>query len=446
MIKYKERPIVISVGGSLLINQDGINYRFLRKLNHFIRKQVKQGRRFFLVAGGGKTARHYRDAGKAVIGGMSDEDLDWLGIHATRLNAHLLRTIFQDISHPRIIENYDRKLHNWKEPIVIGAGWKPGWSTDYDAVILARDYGADLIINLSNIDWVYDKDPNKYDDAKIIKKLTWEEMEKLVGKKWKPGINAPFDPVAAQLAKDLELTVIVANGNNFSNLNKILEGDSFKGTVIMPFKMDASFYDREYYTGDKGGLKFKYLQKSFLGNVIQKATNLYRAFMIKIYLRPKTCLDVGCGTGELVKYLRKLGIDAMGVEISSYAFEFADKEVKPFLKHGDILKLPFKDDSFDLVLTYDVLQHIDRSKIKKAIKETVRVSKKYILHKIYTRENVWFQVFHNKDHSDISVFSRASWRRMFSSLKNVVVMKKGILRLPSFFETIFLLRKKEKEV
>ena len=180
MSHFKEPPIVISVGGSLIVPNGGIDTNFLKKLNALIREQVAKGRRFFLIAGGGKIARHYRDAGKEVIGNITNEDLDWLAIHLTRTNAHLLRTIFQDIAHPRIVENYDHKLSNWKEPVVIGAGWKQGWSTDYDAVVLARDYGANAIVNMSNIDWVYDKDPVKYKDAKPIKKMTWEQLETLV--------------------------------------------------------------------------------------------------------------------------------------------------------------------------------------------------------------------------------------------------------------------------
>lgn len=228
----QEPPIVISVGGSLIVPNGGIDTNFLIKLNRLIRDEVVKGKRFLLVAGGGKIARHYRDAGKGVIGNVTNEDLDWLAIHATRLNAHLLRTIFQDIANPRIIENYDHKLEDWKEPVAIGSGWKPGWSTDYDAVILARDYGANIIINMSNIDWVYDKDPLKFKDAKPIKKITWEEMEKLVGDKWTPGFNAPFDPIATKLAKKLKLTVVIANGNDFKNIQKIINKDSFNGTVI----------------------------------------------------------------------------------------------------------------------------------------------------------------------------------------------------------------------
>lgn len=437
----KNPPIIISIGGSLIVPNGGIDTKFLSQLNEFIRKHVKKGRRFFLVAGGGKTARHYRDAGKAVIGDITEEDLDWLGIHSTRLNAHLLRTIFKDIAHPRIIENYDKKITKLKEPIVIAAGWKPGWSTDYDAVILARDYGGKLIINLTNVDWVYDKDPRKHKDAKPIKRLTWEEMEEIVGTEWKPGINAPFDPVAVQLAKKLGLTVIVTNGHDFKNLDRILEGETFKGTVIMPFRIDPSFYDRDYYMGKKGEYKLRYVQPFFF-KIFQHLANLYRALIIKLWLKPKKCLDVGCGTGYLVKYLRKLGIDAYGVEISQHALDLAPDEVKPFLSKADIVNLPFEDNSFDVVITFDVLEHLERSKIKKAVKETIRVSSKYILHKIYTTENIWITLTHGHDPSHLSVFPKKFWQNLFSSFENVSILKKGIFKLPSFFETIFLLKKK----
>lgn len=230
----KEKVIIISVGGSLIVPNGGIDHTFLVGLNSFIRKEVMQGKRFLLVAGGGNIMRLYTDAATFVTKGISNDDLDWLAIHITRVNAHLLRTMFHDIAHPRIIENYDHKLEGWIEPLAIGAGWKPGWSTDYDAVILARDYGGKLIINLSNIDYVYDKDPNKFKDAKRIEEITWTEMEKIVGDKWTPGLNLPFDPIATKLAKELGLTVIVANGKNHANIDKIIEGKDFVGTLIRP--------------------------------------------------------------------------------------------------------------------------------------------------------------------------------------------------------------------
>jgi uridylate kinase len=437
----KEPPIILSIGGSLIVPGDNIDHDFLKKLNMFVRSYVKRGKRFFLVAGGGKTARHYRDAGKAVIGDVTDDDLDWLGIHSTHLNAQLLRTIFKDIAHPRIIQNYDKKLSDWREPVVVGAGWKPGWSTDYDAVMLAKDYGANLIINLSNIDWVFDSDPRKNPDAKPIKKMTWEDMEKLVGTEWSPGINAPFDPIAAQLAKRLELTVIVANGKNFRNMENILDGDSFKGTVIMPYRVDASFYDREYYRGKKTGFRFV-RRSSMFADMVRHVLNFYRALTIRLFINPKNCLDVGCGTGELIKALRGLGIDAYGIEISPDAIDMVDPAIKPFVKVGDITRLPYDTDAFDLVYTFDVLQHIEQSKIRKAVDELIRVSRKHILNKIYTKENGYMTMFHSKDYSRVSVFTRKFWHRLFAENEKVILLRGGFFRLPSFFETIFLMRKK----
>ena len=228
----QESPIVISVGGSLIVPNGGINIDFLIKFNKLIREEIAKGRRFLLIAGGGKLARQYQEAGAAVIGKLTKEDLDWLGIHATHLNGHLLRTIFQDVSNPRVIQHYDRKLENWTEPIAIGAGWMPGCSTDYDAIILAKDHGAKLIINMSNIDYVFDRDPAKFSDAKPLKKITWGAMKELVGDKWTPGHNSPFDPIATKLASKLNLTVVITNGKDMENIKKIIDGKEFEGTVI----------------------------------------------------------------------------------------------------------------------------------------------------------------------------------------------------------------------
>jgi uridylate kinase len=226
--------IVISVGGSLIVPNGGINTKFLMKFNTFIRDQLalNSKRQFFLVIGGGATARHYRDAGREVVGHeLSPQDLDWLGIHATRLNAHLIRTIFRDIAHASIIRNYDI-IQKVTEPVVVAAGYQPGWSTDYCATLLCEDYHANTVINLSNIDMLYDKDPNKFSDAKPITHSTWEDFQPLVGDTWIPGMNAPFDPIAAKKAAELGLKAVVMNGGNFENLEKYFRGEDFVGTVI----------------------------------------------------------------------------------------------------------------------------------------------------------------------------------------------------------------------
>lgn len=434
-------PIVLSVGGSLIAPGSKPDTEFLKDLNDFVRHWVSKGRRFFLVAGGGKIARYYRDAGKEVIGTLTEEDLDWLGIHATHLNGHLLRTIFQDIAHPRVVQDYNRKLSNWVEPVVIGAGWKPGWSTDYDAVLLARDYGANLIVNMSNIDYVYTADPRQVKDAKPIKSMTWGELEALVGKEWRPGLNAPFDPVASSLAKELHLRVIITDGKDFKNLHNIIENKPFKGTVIAPEVITPEYYDEDYFKGKKGEYKVAQVGNVF-GKYWYSAVNVYRALMIKWNLNPTSVLDVGCGVGYLVKHLRRLGVDAHGVEVSEDALRLADPEVRPFLHYGDVTRLPYEDNSFDAVVSFDVLEHIDASRLHKAVEETVRVAKRYVLHKVYTTENRYITRFHRRDFSHTSVFSKQYWKRHFATLKNVAISRSPFFHLPEYFETVFFLKKK----
>ena len=226
--------IVISVGGSLIYPNGGIDIKFLSNLNKFIREQLaaNNNRQFFLIVGGGAIARNYRDAGRDVIGHeLTRDDLDWLGIHATKMNAHLVRTIFRDIAHPFVLKHYEiiRKV---EEPVVIASGWKPGWSTDYCSIMICEDYGIKEMVNLSNIDQVYDKDPNEYSEARPLDRISWENFRKMVGDEWIPGMNSPFDPIAAKKAHELGVKVVVLNGNNFENIEKYFKKEPFVGTVI----------------------------------------------------------------------------------------------------------------------------------------------------------------------------------------------------------------------
>lgn len=229
-----KNKIAISVGGSLIYPDGGIDTKFLSNLNKFIRDQLAEdeNRQFFLIVGGGKIARQYRDAGAEVIGHEpTRDDLDWLGIHATKMNAHLVRTVFRDIAHPFVIKHYEI-IRKADERVVVAAGWKPGWSTDYCSILICEDYGISEMINLSNVDRVYDKDPRSNSDAKALDKISWVDFRKIVGDKWIPGLNAPFDPIASKKAHELGIKVVVMNGNNFENLQNYVDNKPYIGTTI----------------------------------------------------------------------------------------------------------------------------------------------------------------------------------------------------------------------
>ncbi len=226
------KTFVLSLGGSLVVPNGGIDTKFLIAFNKFIRNQISsKKRRFFIVVGGGATTRHYQAAARAVRGSIEDTDLDWIGIHSTRLNAHLLRIIFRDLAHSHVLKHYE-VIRKSSESVVIAGGWKPGWSTDYCAITVCQDYGITKIVNMTNIDKVYDKDPQKYPDAKPIDSISWKAYKKMAGDKWIPGMNLPFDPIASKLASELGVTVKILNGKNLDNLAKALDGKAFVGTTI----------------------------------------------------------------------------------------------------------------------------------------------------------------------------------------------------------------------
>jgi len=195
-----------------------------------ILKKVKEGNKFFIITGGGKINNKYNEAAQKITA-ISDMDLDWIGIYACRLNSQLMRAIFSKLAHKEIIVNPTEKIKTAK-PIVIGTAYIPGWSSDYDAVMIAKVSGAKTVINLSNIDYAYTDDPRTNPEAKPIKNIRWKDFRKIVGNVWKPRMNKPFDPIASKLAEKSKIRVIVLNGRNMENFENCLEGKEFIGTVI----------------------------------------------------------------------------------------------------------------------------------------------------------------------------------------------------------------------
>lgn len=224
-----EETIIISLGGSLII-PDAIDTEFLKNFKKLILSNTEKGKKFIIITGGGKVCRRYQEAAKE-ISSSSDYDLDLIGIASLKLNAELLRAIFGDQAHDEVILNMETTL-TFDRPIIIGAAYKPGSSTDLDAIWAAKSVGAKKVINLSNTDYVYDSDPKVNPDAKKIEKISWADYRALIPKEWNPGLNSPFDPIASELAEKENITVVTMNGRPVENLAKCLNGEEFLGTVI----------------------------------------------------------------------------------------------------------------------------------------------------------------------------------------------------------------------
>ncbi len=222
---------ILSVGGSIIIPKTGFDIPFLKQFRTLILSEIKKGQKFIITIGGGATCRQYQEAARQV-NQPNNEDLDWIGIHSTIFNAQFVRFLFKDVAHKDIITDPTKKIKTNKS-LIIAAGWKPGCSTDNDAVLLAKTYGAKELYNLSNIERVYDKDPNVFSDAKPIEQIDWKTFRKdIVGNDWDPGKSAPFDPIASKTAEKMKLQVKILQGTNLPEVRKALAGKKFIGTII----------------------------------------------------------------------------------------------------------------------------------------------------------------------------------------------------------------------
>ena len=225
-----KKLFILSVGGSL-IAPDEPDTLYLKQLRAFLQQQTRRGHRFILVVGGGQTCRTYLKSARK-LRKNAGEDFDWIGIRATRLNAELVRVALGSLAHPVIVDN-PAKPPRFREKVLVAAGWKPGWSTDYDSVLLARKLGVEAIYNLTNVDYIYERDPKFFPRAKRFTQLTWRQYLRLLPR-WKAGLHAPFDPVASREAQHGQLTLHCVNGRKLPNLARALEGKPFKGTTITP--------------------------------------------------------------------------------------------------------------------------------------------------------------------------------------------------------------------
>lgn len=214
----------------MVIPKGGFDISFLQSFKKAIEKEIKGGKKFVIIVGGGSTCRSYQRALADVVE-TDDTLLDWMGIHTTFFNAQFVRLMFGDLAYKDVVMNPTKKIKT-SRPLIIGSGWKPGCSSDKDAVLAAQTYGASRVINISNVSHVFTKDPREFKDAEPIKEISWSDYLKKFGARWKPGMSAPFGIPAARLAQKNNISVSIVDGGNIKALSAVIAGKTHSGTTI----------------------------------------------------------------------------------------------------------------------------------------------------------------------------------------------------------------------
>lgn len=189
--------------------------------------------KFGIVAGGGKTAREYASAAMEFCGNnfVADE----AAIAATKLNAQLALSLFRGAACPEVFVDFGRAAAALaSHRIVVMGGTIPGITTDADAVLLAEAVGAERLVNLSNVDGIYDSDPKKNPSAKKIGRMSHAELVGMAQKSDQrmPGTNFVFDTVACKLAARSRIDLHFVGGKNIKELGNAIKGKKHSGTVV----------------------------------------------------------------------------------------------------------------------------------------------------------------------------------------------------------------------
>lgn len=220
---------MVTIGGSILIQDN--DYQIFKDYVDVLR-EMKAENELFVVVGGGRPARDYIAIARGL--GASEALCDDVGIDVTRLNARLLIMALGDAAYPVVPHNFAEALeYSSSGKLVVMGGTEPAHSTDAVGSILAEFIGADLLINATSVNGLYDKDPQKYPDAVMFEEITASQMMDLLSNKdIKAGTYEFFDHTAIGIIKRSHIKTVIVNGNYPQNLIKA----TFEkiGTTIIP--------------------------------------------------------------------------------------------------------------------------------------------------------------------------------------------------------------------
>ena len=221
--------MVISLGGIFL--KDAARIKEIAEAL----EELAESCDLYVVTGGGEIARECIKIARDL--GANEAVCDYIGIAVTRINAKLLISALHN-AYPEPFSDYKEvtaaKAKGEEAKITVMGGVSPGYTTDAVAAILAEYVNADLLIDVTSVDGVYDADPRRYPDARKYDVLTAKELVALTAKEeLKAGSRIVIDPVAAKIIERSGIKTIVIDGSNPRDIFGAVQG-KHSGTEINP--------------------------------------------------------------------------------------------------------------------------------------------------------------------------------------------------------------------
>ena len=226
----KKKVIVLSLGGSLII-PDEIDTEFIKNFRKVILKNTKK-HKFVIVCGGGSIARKYISALEELE--INEKLQGFSGISATRMNARFMTYFFGRDANKGVPHDMKdiKNLLKIYDVVFCGAlRYAKNETSDGTSAKLANYFNT-IFINLTNVDGLYNKNPKKYKNARLIEKISWKNFQKIANEnKFKPGQHFVLDQKASEIILKNKIPTYII-GKNLKQLNNFLQNKKFTGTII----------------------------------------------------------------------------------------------------------------------------------------------------------------------------------------------------------------------
>ena len=221
------KKVILKIGGSILYDKElNINFRLLAKIHQWYFGIKPEYEKIVMIVGGGALSRNLQEK---ITEDMEDKYLHNIGMSVTQTNAALMEGFLNDpdiLVPVKIGEAYEYLLEKENKTLVSG-GLKVGWSTDMDAAVFADMISVDRVFKLSDINYVYNKDPKQNEDAVAIKDMTWQQYFELfnISEDDSHGANAkiPIDVHCARFCQKKNIAFFVCGGKSIVEKESILD-------------------------------------------------------------------------------------------------------------------------------------------------------------------------------------------------------------------------------
>lgn len=230
----RKQRVVIKLSGSIF-SQD-TDYAKIRKYAEML-SDISNRVQPIVIAGGGKVARHYINLARNL--GSDEANLDIIGIEVSRLNAKLLITALGDQAYSQVPKNLEEvAIAVDSSKIVIAGGLHPGQSTNATSALIAETSKASSFVNATDVDGIYDSDPNTNTKARLFKEITVNEcIEILRVESAMAGTYDLMDIIALKVIERSKIPTRVVRSDT-SDIRDAVDGKDI-GTKIITFRKQS---------------------------------------------------------------------------------------------------------------------------------------------------------------------------------------------------------------